>query len=186
MTQPRNRRWQPDAGSELDDTQTDVQSPPNVLTPPVAGDAGSELDGAQTDVQPNETDTVPAEEDAQAGAGPAAAETEMDTTDEAPPAENETDESPPDAEAASDEPPVDETEPDTTDDAPPPEADSGADDPPAAESVPGSLEIFTAAEEDELPPCAVCREAITPGQDFVTPAYGPIHTEPCSHQTRRV
>lgn len=133
MTQPRNHSRQPGAGTEPDD--------------------------AQTDVQPNEAETVPAAEDAQVGAGLAAAETEPDTTNEAPPAEDVTAESPP-------------------------AADETSDEPPAAQSVPGSLEIFTAAEEDELPVCAVCREAITPGQDFVTPAYGPVHTEPCSHQTR--
>ena len=115
-------------------------------------------EATQTDVQPNEADTVPA-------------------------AEDETAESPPPAEATSDEAPAAEMDSDTTHEAPPPKADSGADDPPAAGSVPGALETFIAEDDDELPACPVCRLAIEPGADYVTAAYGPVHAEPCSHQS---
>ncbi len=30
--------------------------------------------------------------------------------------------------------------------------------------------------------CEVCGEPIEPGSDYVKAAYGPVHSEPCSHQ----
>ena len=94
-------------------------------------------DDTQTDVQPNETDPVPASEDAPANA-----------------------------------------------EAPPPETDSELSTPPDAESVSPGLAVLTVQEGEELSACAVCRQSIEPGADYVTAAYGPVHAEPCSHQTR--
>ena len=65
----------------------------------------------------------------------------------------------------------------------PPETDSELSMPPAAESVSPGLAVLTAQEEDELPVCPVCRQTIEPGSDYVTAAYGPVHAEPCSHQS---
>ena len=41
-------------------------------------------------------------------------------------------------------------------------------------------------EEDENLICSLCRNPITIDQEYVNAAYGPVHEEPCSHQTKRV
>lgn len=34
--------------------------------------------------------------------------------------------------------------------------------------------------------CAICSQSIGIDDDYVDAAYGPVHTEPCSHQTRSI
>lgn len=38
-------------------------------------------------------------------------------------------------------------------------------------------------EEDDDLTCSVCRHPIMLDQDYLNASYGPVHAEPCSHQT---
>ena len=54
--------------------------------------------------------------------------------------------------------------------------------------VAGELVVETADDLDaeKYPPCAICNQPITGGQDFVAAAYGRVNAEPCSHLSRQV
>ncbi len=53
---------------------------------------------------------------------------------------------------------------------------------------PNALAVLQAHDpgEGELDTCAICNEPIKPGQNYLRPAYGPVHQEVCSTQTKRV
>ena len=45
-----------------------------------------------------------------------------------------------------------------------------------------SLQAEADQEDDDLI-CSLCRKPIMLEQDYVNASYGPVHAEPCSHQT---
>lgn len=48
-----------------------------------------------------------------------------------------------------------------------------------------SGEASTAVDEVALE-CQVCHETIPAGQEFTEADYGPVHTDPCSHQSKEL
>lgn len=46
-----------------------------------------------------------------------------------------------------------------------------------------SGEAAKAVDEVDLT-CAVCEKVIPAGKEYTVAAFGPVHTEPCSHQSR--